>query len=298
MFSPSGRVSLYAGNNKGLEEIIERYVNLPEHERGRLIAKLKEQADENRQASPVSADSQLEDLQEELKSTKSQLEDVEKRLSIFESDPSKITTLDEVHYREHVLEETLKQIRMRKQILEGSYESYNISQPSTQVQMPGAEHMHFTGLVNRDANNVFQWFPQRDPQAQVMNFLDSNGLLPQREQTHQHRHQGVDRMMMPSLNLLSGGNMSMEEQLSRSHRRTGTDQEDTRNKTQNSNAGETSRVRAQGQASAGYAAVDVNLSPWANHQYYQTGNDPTLPPEQPRERALLELFLSQFPVPP
>lgn len=47
--------------------------------------------------------------------------------------------------------------------------------------MPGAEHMHFTGLVNRDANNVFQWFPQRDPQAQVLNFLDSNGLLPQRQ---------------------------------------------------------------------------------------------------------------------
>lgn len=93
-----------------------------------------------------------------------------------------------------------------------------------------------------------------------------------REQTHQHRHQGVDRMMMPSLNLLSGGTMSMEEHMSRSHRTTGTEQEDNRNKNENRNATETSCVRAQGQASASYGhAVDVNLSPWPNHQFYQTG---------------------------
>ncbi|KAL8128001.1 uncharacterized protein LOC141721805 isoform X2 [Apium graveolens] len=308
MFSPSGRLSLYSGNNKGIEEIMERYVNLPEHERGRaynqehlnkLISKLKEQANQNRQASPVSTDSQIEDLREELKSSKSQLEDMEKRLSIFESDPSEIETLEEIHYRERIMEETLKQIHMRKQVLEGNYECHTISQPSTQVQMPGTEHMHLAGLVNRDANNVFQWFPQRDPQAQVLNFLDSNGLLPQREQTHQHRHQGVDRMMMPSLNLLSGGTMSMEEHMSRSRRSTGTEQEGSRNHIENRNATETSRVRAQGQASAGYGhAVDVNLSPWPNHQFYPTGNDHTLPPEQPRQRALLELFLSQFPVQP
>lgn len=34
MFSPSGRVSLFSGN-KSIEEILGRYVNLPEHERGR-----------------------------------------------------------------------------------------------------------------------------------------------------------------------------------------------------------------------------------------------------------------------
>ncbi|MBA0565953.1 hypothetical protein Golob_010808, partial [Gossypium lobatum] len=34
MFSPSGRLSLFSGN-KSIEEILGRYVNLPEHERGR-----------------------------------------------------------------------------------------------------------------------------------------------------------------------------------------------------------------------------------------------------------------------
>ena len=33
---------------------------------------------------------------------------------IYEGDLSEITTLDEVHYREHLLEEALKQVRMRK----------------------------------------------------------------------------------------------------------------------------------------------------------------------------------------
>ncbi|KAG5542052.1 hypothetical protein RHGRI_021784 [Rhododendron griersonianum] len=34
MFSPSGRLSLFSGN-RSIEEIMARYVNLPEHERGR-----------------------------------------------------------------------------------------------------------------------------------------------------------------------------------------------------------------------------------------------------------------------
>ncbi|KAL7205126.1 hypothetical protein ACSBR2_018113 [Camellia fascicularis] len=49
-FSPSGRLSIFSGN-KSMEEIMARYVNLPEHERGRLhnqeylqraLAKLKD----------------------------------------------------------------------------------------------------------------------------------------------------------------------------------------------------------------------------------------------------------------
>ncbi|CAN1274315.1 Agamous-like MADS-box protein AGL104 [Linum perenne] len=34
MFSPSGRLSFFSRNNS-IEEIVSRYVNLPEHERGR-----------------------------------------------------------------------------------------------------------------------------------------------------------------------------------------------------------------------------------------------------------------------
>uniref|UniRef100_A0A7N2KRP8 MADS-box domain-containing protein n=1 Tax=Quercus lobata TaxID=97700 RepID=A0A7N2KRP8_QUELO len=45
MFSPSGRLGHFSGN-KSIEEILVRYVNLPEHERG----------------SPMSTDSQIEVL--------------------------------------------------------------------------------------------------------------------------------------------------------------------------------------------------------------------------------------------
>ncbi|GAB4852286.1 hypothetical protein Ancab_016478 [Ancistrocladus abbreviatus] len=36
MFSPSGRPSIFSGN-KSIEEILQRFVNLPEHERGRIF---------------------------------------------------------------------------------------------------------------------------------------------------------------------------------------------------------------------------------------------------------------------
>ncbi|XP_017240319.1 agamous-like MADS-box protein AGL104 isoform X2 [Daucus carota subsp. sativus] len=303
MFSPSGRVSVFAGNNKSIEQIMTRFVNLPEHEKGviqsqehlnKLIAKLKEEvADQNRQESSVSTDSQLEDLQEELKASKSQVVDMEKRLRIYEGDLSEITTLDEVHYREHLLEEALKQVRMRKEMLEEHYECH-ISQPSTQVQLHGAEHMHLHGLAPREANNVFQWFPApRDPQLQVLNFLDSNGLLPQQREPTHHR-QGADRMMMPPLNLLSG-NMNVEEHMSRSHRSSGLRDQDGVKIESTNNVATINRV-PQDPSSSGYGhGFDVNLnSPWVNHQFYQAGNDHALPSEQPRERAILELFLSQL----
>ncbi|KAF7138256.1 hypothetical protein RHSIM_Rhsim07G0222700 [Rhododendron simsii] len=74
-----------------IEEIMARYVNLPEHERGRLhnqeylhraLAKLKGETDRSYQVAsgPVSADSQVEELQQEILRMKSQLEDMDRRL--------------------------------------------------------------------------------------------------------------------------------------------------------------------------------------------------------------------------
>ncbi|XP_062157932.1 agamous-like MADS-box protein AGL104 [Alnus glutinosa] len=123
MFSPSGRVSHFSGN-KSIEEILARYVNHPEHERGRLhnqvnlrrvLGKLKGEADRTyKEASPASTDSQLEEIQQEILSCKSQMEDMENRLRIFEGDPLEITTLYEVEFREQILKETLRRVHLRK----------------------------------------------------------------------------------------------------------------------------------------------------------------------------------------
>lgn len=35
-------------------------------------------------------------------------------------------------------------------------------------------------IAEESPNNVLDWFRQREPQVQILNFLDSNGLLPLR----------------------------------------------------------------------------------------------------------------------
>ncbi|KAL2505968.1 AGAMOUS-like [Abeliophyllum distichum] len=133
MFSPSGRVSIFSGN-RSIDEIMTRYVNLPEHERGKLqnqeylqkaLGKFKSEADRRYQpaTSPGSVDSQVEEMQQKILKCKCQLEDMEKRLRIYEGDSSDINTLFEAEYREQILQVNLKQVRMRKQVLQDQYNS-------------------------------------------------------------------------------------------------------------------------------------------------------------------------------
>ncbi|KAH6758900.1 hypothetical protein C2S51_019135 [Perilla frutescens var. frutescens] len=270
MFSPSGRVSIFSGN-ASIEEIMARYVNLPEHERGRLhnqeyleraLGKLKSEADRTyNQASISPAGSmirtQIEEMHQELLKCKCQLEDVEKKLRIYEDDPCEITTLGEAEYREQVLEENLKQIRLRKHVLQDHHNS-----PGAQTSQVMSYPSHTTDMNVLAASNqdsVLDWLPQRDPQVQILNFLDSNGLLPMRDQP-----QRIDNMLPQSLTLVHDPSVQVYNNLS------------PEDDVQRPEFG---------------PAIDVNLSPWA--ELYPTGNDP-FPTAQPRERALLELFLSQL----
>ncbi|CAK9139461.1 unnamed protein product [Ilex paraguariensis] len=255
----------------------------------RALGKLKGEADRTYQAvsSPAIVDSQLEEIQQEILRCKTQLEDKEKRLRVFEGDPSEITTLCEAEFREQILEETLKNVRLRKNVLEEKYNSPD-TQPTSQdkilvskgvftskrvakkeqklkVNLP-SETVNIDGFSASNANDILGWLPQRDPQAQILNFLDSNGLLPQRDQT-----QSLENILPSQLTLLQGPNMRLEDQ----HTCPGSGMEEDNNMQQ----------PEFGQV------LDVNLSPWTG--YYPTGNASFLA-AQPRERALLELFLSQF----
>ncbi|XP_031267138.1 uncharacterized protein LOC116125574 isoform X2 [Pistacia vera] len=167
---------------------------------------------------------------------------MEKRLRIFESDPSEITTSYEIEYRAQILEETLKQVRLRK------------------AHLP-PETPDLKGLAAESPNNCLEWLPQRDPQVQILNFLDSNGLLPPRDRPE---------ILQPPSNPFDGENINIYEQI---RPRVGL-QED--NNMQRPEIGQ---------------VIDVNLSPWT--EFYPTGNSP-IPASQPRGRALLDLYLSQF----
>ncbi|XP_057458083.1 agamous-like MADS-box protein AGL104 [Lotus japonicus] len=166
MFSPSGRACLFSGN-RSIEEILERYINLPESERGRthnqeqiqkVLCKMKAEGDQTCQApSPVITDSQLEEIQRQIFLCKSQLEEMEKRLRVFEGDPSEITTLCEAEYREKVLQETLKQVQLRKVHLAKIVD----------------------GFVSRTSNTL-DWFPQGDPHVHIMNLANAYDPAPLR----------------------------------------------------------------------------------------------------------------------
>ncbi|XP_077214893.1 agamous-like MADS-box protein AGL104 isoform X2 [Tasmannia lanceolata] len=171
-FSTSGRLSQFSGK-KRIEDVLTRYVNLPEHQRGRLnnqehlqriLLKLKCESDLVSQlsSSPRNVNSQMEDLLKEINRCQCHLEDVEKQLNIFEGDPMKITSLREAQHHEQVLEETLISIRRRKAYLLSRNEN---------------------GILTNDSSHIMDWLPQRETQSQIMNFPDSNGLLPLREQT-------------------------------------------------------------------------------------------------------------------
>ncbi|KAK7310821.1 hypothetical protein RJT34_08571 [Clitoria ternatea] len=158
MFSPSGRPTLFSANTS-IEEILERYVNLPESERGRL----KAEADQLCHVpSTVTSNSQLEvqEIQREIYACKSQLEEMEKRLRVFEGDPSEITTLCEAEYREHVLRETLNQVQLQK--------------------VHVANTVDVNGFVTRTSKNPVDWFPHGDPLAQILNFTNAYDIAPLR----------------------------------------------------------------------------------------------------------------------
>ncbi|KAJ4701671.1 MADS box transcription factor [Melia azedarach] len=248
MFSPSGRVSLFSGN-KSIEEILARFVNLPQHERGRY------------------------EVQLEILKCKSIIENMEKRLRIFEGDPSETTTLYETEYRERILEENLEKVRMHKvmskQILKRKYNAPTTPPPS-QANLP-PETADMNGFVTESTSNILEWLPQRDPQVQILNFLDSNVLLPLRSD----QPQSVVEILPPPSGLFQGQTqtINIDDQISS---RGGNLEDD--NNMQRPEFGQ---------------VIDVNLSPWT--EFYPTGNDDSVPSTaESRGRTLLDLYLSQF----
>nr|XP_043606274.1 agamous-like MADS-box protein AGL104 isoform X2 [Erigeron canadensis] len=203
MFSPSGRASIFSGSGS-VEEIMSRYINLPEHERGKLqnqeyleraLGRLKSEAQDhqNLASSPASGESRAEEIQQEIVRCKSHMIEMEKRLRVFEGDPSEIRTMGEAEYREHILEETLKHVRARKQVLE-KYNSTD-ARSTAQVALP-QKVINVNNMASGSSSNIFDWLPPRDPQVQIMNFMNFNGLLPPRQNENVNR----DGMMEPDNN--------------------------------------------------------------------------------------------------
>ncbi|XP_050884933.1 agamous-like MADS-box protein AGL104 isoform X2 [Lathyrus oleraceus] len=180
MFSPSGRATLFS-RNRSVEEILDRYINLPDSERGRMhnqehiqkvLHRLKAETDQICQASSaMNVEAKLKEVQREVLIYRSQLEEMTNRLRVFEGDPSEINTLSEAEYREQVLQETLKHVQMRKRFLEEEH----ISHASPQVHLTKA--VDIDGSSAGTTENALGWFSgDTITNDQILNFV--NGYDP------------------------------------------------------------------------------------------------------------------------
>ncbi|CAI0464899.1 unnamed protein product, partial [Linum tenue] len=202
LFSPSGRLTFFSGPNN-IEDILSRYVNLAEKERGRLnkfellqnaVAKLQAESDHHAACFPGgggagpsgfsdASDSQLQEF-ERVGRLRDEIEALQRQLRIFEGDVSQIMTTGEADYQEQMLYQTLQRVLNRKQVLEMKLVAAG-SMSFSQVQVPPLDH-DANGLVitaNELPPTVLERTPHyHDPQNQVLDFQNSNVLLPDRRQ--------------------------------------------------------------------------------------------------------------------
>ncbi|KAL9313053.1 hypothetical protein ACSQ67_018505 [Phaseolus vulgaris] len=196
MFSPSGRPSFFSGNKR---------MHNQEHVQ-KLLGKLKDEADKTGQVpSPMTSSvSQIEEVRREIFTCKSQLKEMEERLRIFEGDPSEITTLREAEYREYVLRQTLKQVQLRKCVLEE-----NNSEASHSPQVHGAKSVDVNNFVTSASKNPVDWFPHGNPHARTLNFENVYDPAPTRDQ-QPHSIAGV---LTPTSRLVYSANMHQNDEM-------------------------------------------------------------------------------------
>ncbi|CAL5037626.1 unnamed protein product [Urochloa decumbens] len=128
MFSPSNRLSHFSGRHR-MEDVIERYVNLPEHDRGgivrnreyliKMLTQLKCEGDIAEQLTPNKGpvNSNLEELHQEIRKHQHQLQAMEERLRMFEPDPAALASMNEVEAAEKFLMDILTRVEERKKYL-------------------------------------------------------------------------------------------------------------------------------------------------------------------------------------
>ncbi|CAL5005548.1 unnamed protein product [Urochloa decumbens] len=125
MFSPSGRLSHFSGRH-GVEDVILRYMNVPDHDKGgdavqnreyliSMLQRLKREGDMATQlANPGAVSERIEEIQREIYSSQQQLHVAEERLRLFEPDPASFSSTSELDGCEKLLADLLARVVQRK----------------------------------------------------------------------------------------------------------------------------------------------------------------------------------------
>ncbi|KAL5822212.1 hypothetical protein ACOSQ3_024094 [Xanthoceras sorbifolium] len=165
-FSPAGKLVLFDGNTR-TEEILKRYIDLPYHQRGRDM--------DNKMV-----DLHIESIKDEINLRNVELEDVEKQLGYFIKSTSRIKSIREAEYHGKMLEDTMKRISLRKQVLEEK--GFSQLQPPSQTLHP--QTASASDFMMGSPNYGLGWPQQHDPtQFLTNNFANSTGFQPFRNES-------------------------------------------------------------------------------------------------------------------
>ncbi|XP_077215192.1 agamous-like MADS-box protein AGL104 isoform X2 [Tasmannia lanceolata] len=189
-----------------IEDVLIRYANLPEHQRGRLnnqefleriLLKLKCESIRVSQfiSSPRNVNSEMEVFSQK----KNQLL-VWKCSFVHVGIPLRLIIpwfqdlLKEIYRCQCQLEDVEKQLNIFKgdpmkitSLLEAQHHEQVLEETLIRVRRRKAyllsRNENGNGNLTNDSSHIMDWLPQRKTQSQIMNLQDSNGLLPLREQT-------------------------------------------------------------------------------------------------------------------
>ncbi|KAL5764958.1 hypothetical protein ACOSQ2_017552 [Xanthoceras sorbifolium] len=165
IFSSAGNLVLFGGKRR-TEEILKRYIDLPYGKRGRDM--------DNKMV-----EIELEGIQDEIILRNVELEDLEKQLEDFIRSTKYIKSITEAEYQERVLEDTMKRVALRKQVLE--------EKGFSQLQLPShalhSQTASATNFMMGTPNSGLGWSQQHDPtQFLTNNFANSTAFEPSRNE--------------------------------------------------------------------------------------------------------------------
>uniref|UniRef100_A0A0D9X998 MADS-box domain-containing protein n=1 Tax=Leersia perrieri TaxID=77586 RepID=A0A0D9X998_9ORYZ len=186
MFSPSGRLSHFSGS-RGVEDVILRYMNLSEHDRGEaipnreylisMLQRLKRESDMATQlANPGALNEKIEEMQQEIYSSQQQLQITEDRLRLFEPDPAALGSTSDIDGREKFLMDLLTRVIEKKNNL---LSSHMPSFDATAAGMQGTDATQQMYVSQADGMGTFggdaaMWAPDvgADPGHQMFGASD------------------------------------------------------------------------------------------------------------------------------
>ncbi|KAJ7560251.1 hypothetical protein O6H91_04G120100 [Diphasiastrum complanatum] len=185
MFSPSGKLSQYATNNR-IEDIIYRFASMPDHERtkrklenqdtlNKAVRKLRnERGSINQQARSFG---NVEVLREEINRIQQEKDHLERKLRLYEGeDIESFTSISQLSVFEEELQFALSKVRARKQELQNTGYS-NLRQHLENGQLvpfnaqPYALQSRMANISEAAGPSYTHW-TQRDPQTSLLNFLE------------------------------------------------------------------------------------------------------------------------------